>query len=248
MHKKGIRIRTEGLFVLVLSSVSINAQNLTPYSNDIEWNEGVIIVTGGERLQGLIRYEPNKGIVSFESGAVSKSFVPRNVQQFWFEDALMEKTRKFYSLTVEALEEGAARPYFFEALAEFKKFALLSKKDPLKVEQKHRSGFGDPTLPNLSGDNHVLVTSLEETLWIFGVDGTVEPYLRLTHEEYETWEPFKGTKRNKKKVYERDLLEDYTQPYYEQLKEYAKEKKLSFRKKEELLQILDYYGGLADKR
>jgi hypothetical protein len=51
-------------------------------------------------------------------------------------------------------------------------------------------------------------------------------------------------KKSKAKKLDTDALESYTAPNYEKLKDYAKENKLKFKKKEDLIKILEYYRTL----
>ena len=77
--------------------------------------------------------------------------------------------------------------------------------------------------------------------------GEINPYFMIVNEE-DGQKSFiyagKDTK-TKNKMIDRDLLEDFiTAEHYEKLKDYARENKLSFKKKDEFLKILAYYDQL----
>ena len=238
-------------------------RDLSPDRAGIEWNEGGILLTDGNTLEGLVKYDTRTGILSFEQGRDSRSFTARNVLQFWFHDYSPDRERRFYSIASEELEGGAGKPYFFEILKEFTNFAILSKTNPPSVEVKGNWGGyrpnspndpNFPTDPNWAGGRGTRVTaSQEETLYIFDAEGNIEPYLRFIDRDTEgtnflgivTGRKRKTKAKIEKMMLEHDMLEEHTAPYYPQLKEYARENKLNFKKKDELLQILDYYATLS---
>lgn len=239
------------LIFFCLLDLRVNAQGSTDLSESgVEWNPGGVEMTDGTVIKGLVRYQPISGILSLSAGDISKSFVPRMVLEFWYVEGDNGDRHTFYSVT-DSTEEGDGKQYFFEVLKEFKTFAILSKIQPAKVELKENNspaydGFGRPivTLGNTNGTINTITT---ETLFIFDADGKMTPYLKLTEKNSEgvMWFGRYDKSHHQKKTLDHDVIEDYTAPYYSQLKKYASDNGLKFTSKDDLMKILDYYGVLS---
>jgi hypothetical protein len=225
------------------------AQDLTLSPAEIEWNEGTIMLNDETEIKGLLKYNDKTGVLSFENGSDSRSFTARSVRRFTFFDNIAAQNRQFYSVNYNDPKDGRDRPGFFEVLREFKTFALLSKSDPVEIKQKGSAFYNTMYSTGAvgTGQNYRrIVVSQNETLYIFDAEGNISPYMKFTTEEIESTFLFDDGHSNRKKVLDYNLIEAYTQPHYETLKQFAKENKLSFRKKAELLQILDRYQELVN--
>ena len=260
------------LFIAVYSLFQANvlfAQFEVDYSriadNYVEWNEGTIFLMDGKKLSGLIKYNSKTGLLAFESGAVSKSFTARTVLSFTFFDAALNKIRNFISVEYQNLDvqdnsslnplksKGAVelRPVsqFFEVLYEAKSFALLSASSSVQVKTREpvMGGAYNPTVPGTPMIPLPAATTYSQTemLFIFDDEGNIKKWIEITNKESDAF--LFDTKKTKRKTVEKDILEDYTAPHYESLKEYAKQNKLSFKKKEDILNILDYYKSLISE-
>lgn len=228
--------------------------------NHVEWNEGTIFLMDGKKLSGLIKYNSKTGLLAFESGAVSKSFTARTVLSFTFFDAALNKNRNFISVEYQNLdiknnsslnpikgkEAIQLRPVsqFFEVLFEAKTFALLSASSSVQVKTREPIiGVYNPAVPGSTPMVSGTTYSQTEMLFIFDDEGNIKKWIEITSKE---WDAFLiDSKSTKRKTVEKDILEDYTAPHYEKLKEYAKQNKLSFKKKEDILNILEYYKSLS---
>jgi hypothetical protein len=270
LHYQKVFKMNKLLFITLLSFFQTNvmlAQFEIDYSkmadNYVEWNEGTIFLMDGKKLSGLLKYNSKTGLLGFESGALSKSFTARTVLSFSFYDAALGKSRNFISIEYQNLDikdnsslnplksKGAVdlRPVsqFFEVLFEAKTFALLSAYSNVQVKTKESviGGYNtgaapgnSPVIPLPVGTSY----SQTEMLFIFDDEGNIKKWIEITKKETEA---FLFEKKSTKRVnLEKDILEDYTAPHYEELKEYAKENKLSFKKKEDILSILQYYNSL----
>ena len=85
----------------------------------IEWFEGSILLNDGSLLKGLIKYDDNSAILSFQDGMSSKVFTSSRVATFQFFDEAMQKQRVFYAFPYEDPKTMAMRPLFFEVIREY---------------------------------------------------------------------------------------------------------------------------------
>jgi hypothetical protein len=264
MHKASIYC----VFIVLASFFTENAFSQKVDINkatieDAEWNQGTIMLTDGKTITGLVKLNTKTGLLGYESGANSKSFTARNVIGFEFFDAVENRKRSFLSVDYKdaapkddgafaALKKSKQKtvqetgiPQFFEILVECKTFALLSTVGQLHIttsagnEMGVSPGTGIPIYPSSPSTTY----SQTETLLIFDADGVVTPLLDIT--STETDRLIFDDARTKTKKLDNSIIEKYTTPHFEQLKEYAKERKLSFKKRDDLVQILEQYKSIS---
>jgi hypothetical protein len=225
-------------------------------SDRSEWFEGSIMLTDGNELKGLVKYNDRNGVLSYQDGTDARVFTPLRVAAFEFFDESAQKQRIFYSLTHEDSETNVERPLFFEVLKEYKTFAILSKADRLEVDQKNvpssfnnlnpATGAVDP----LANSEVRLVVSQTETIYIMKSTGEINPYYKVVNTQDGTKSLIVAGRdtKTKNKMIDRDLLEEFIAPSdYEKLSQYADANNLSFKKKNEFLKILDYYDEIRVK-
>ncbi len=99
MHKASIYC----LFIVVASFFAENAHSQNVDINrmtaeDSEWNQGTITLTDGKIITGLVRLNTKTGLLGYESGASSKSFIARNALGFEYFDAVEIRKRRFLLL------------------------------------------------------------------------------------------------------------------------------------------------------
>jgi hypothetical protein len=236
-----------------------NANDAKLLSDHAEWSEGSILLSDGDELKGLVKYNDRNGILSFQDGGDARVFTPLRVSAFEFFDERLQKQRVFYTLTYEDVETSMDRPLFFEVLKEYKDFAILSRANRIDVTQKadfspwdsYSQGAGSYNNSMIGPNSNVkLVVSQSEIIYIMKSTGEINPYFMIVNEE-DGQKSFiytgKDTK-TKNKMLDRDLLEEFVPPErYEKLKDYARENKLSFKKKDDFLKILGYYDQLIGK-
>jgi hypothetical protein len=239
----------------------VPAQNIDiskAVDENTEWSEGTVWLTNGEKLSGLVKFNTKTGLLSFESGSISKSFTPRNVYSFEFFDAVQNKKRNFISVECEIDKPArsakdrnaptAKAPAFFEILMEFPSFALLSTVDQMQVKTGTSQGIPTYNQTTNTWQNNVIGSaatsySQTETLLIFDADGNISPILDITNQETDRL--FFDSKKTKAKSIDNKVLEKYTSTHFEKLESYAKENKLSFKRKDDLLKILMHYKELT---
>jgi len=231
-------------FFAVLAHVVVaqNPDDLTPAM----WSEGSILLNDGTELKGLVRYDDRNSLLSFQSGNDSKSFTPRSVSAFEYFDELFNQRRVFYVFPYEDPIHEAIRPQFFEVLREFKNFTVLCKIDPLEFDAKGN------TFTRMNKDMafrpiHRFNLIQTEIVYIMDLNNEINPYIRTTRKQDGTRSLITGKDtKTKKKMIDESLLEaSVTPPIYLKLEQYAKENDLSFKYRDDLLLILDYYGTLA---
>lgn len=215
-------------FIFLLSSITANAQfNVQEVvdPSDLEWGEGSILLNDGTELKGLIKYNDRAGILSFESGATSRSFTSRRVSGFEFYDEREKKQRIFYSIIYEDAETNAKSPLFFELIKDLKTFAVITKTDRVKIEAKS-SGGGPSANGGYVGVSTTYSASQLQTIYFMDSQGNIVPYMKATKKKLDTNRP---------------------KPMYSKLEKYADDNKLDFDEKEDFFKILDYYETLINE-
>lgn len=225
-------------------------------TEDTELSAGTVTLTDGSTLAGKLKLNTKTGLLIYEDGTISKTFNARNVLGFSYFDKGEIKTRNFLSIAYkrdkpkndkplavvnskmrEKSVPEMATPIFCEIQVECKTFALLSTVGQMNVTQV-KIDPASPLTPTLPSTTYTQT----ETALIIDEKGVVTPILDVTHSETERLLIDEQQTKNKKR--NKSVLEEYTTVYYEQLKEYAKERKLSFKKIEDLVKILEHYKSL----
>lgn len=85
------------------------------------WHEGKVILTSGDTLKGIIKYDLSQDLIqfSFKNDKRVEAFTPRKVLMFEIFDATVSKYRNFFSLPYSSTTSYGALS-FFELLAEGK--------------------------------------------------------------------------------------------------------------------------------
>lgn len=247
------------LFYNVLAQIN-NVDVTKVIEENAEWSEGTVFLKNGEQLKGMLKLNTKTGLLGYESGSTSKSFNPRNTLGFEFFDAIQIKTRSFISAEYEnpkppknnpfSIEKGtqlaAKVPQFFEVLMEFPSFVLLSTVGQMQIDTRSTNPNAYNPTTNMPSPMGTLYTSTSysqtESLFIMDSEGDIHPVLHLTNKETDGF--IFDSKKTKSKRIDNDILKTHTSPHFEELEKYAKERKLSFKKKDDLLTIMEYYKGL----
>lgn len=230
-----------GSFFLLLS-LKANCQDLvteTLLANAPEWHEGMVTLTDGREISGMIKFDDNVGVVAFQQGDISKTLTAERCGRFEFFDDESNLLRTFYSLEYED-RKNPKKFYFFEVLKAFKNFAVLSKVDPLDVQERAHSTGGAVTPDGKVSPGMLYTTTAVqqiETIYFMNREGGIDPYLQIIEKE--------GTnligKRSKNRYVDPALLERYTGKHYPQLEAFAIQHGLTFKRKGDLLEVLDLY-------
>ncbi len=241
------------VLILILLFVCCNCYSQDKITESIlpvnlEWSEGSIMVNDGAELKGLLKYNDKNGILSYENGNDTKSFTARNVAGFEFFDESIQRQRVFYSFPYEDSQNNIKRPLFFEIVKEFQRFVVLSKVDPIDIEQKSVSSPGafNPTTNTVArGTNFGTSTEISqtETIYIMDTKGNIEPYIKIIDTEVDG--VFYDVSKTQNKMLNEDLLEKHVgSAMFKRLDAYAKENKLRLKRKVDLIKILNYYSEL----
>jgi hypothetical protein len=216
------------------------------YGQNTEWSEGSIMLADGKELKGVVRYNDKTGVLSYDDGAEPRTFTSRSVASFGFFDEGLQQQRTFYSLEYSDPADGIARYYFFEVLKDFGDFAVISKTDRINIEQKSSpSGGGmNPATGTLTPSYST--TSIEysqtETIFFMNADGKIEAYLKIIEKDIDRT-LFDG-QRTKNRFMDELVFIKYASDVWADLESYADENHLSFKRKADLLQILNEYQRL----
>ncbi|WP_276373295.1 hypothetical protein [Chryseolinea sp. H1M3-3] len=210
-----------------------------------------IMLTGGEELKGLVKYDNKNGVLSFQDGSDSRVFTAVRIVAFEFFDESLMIQRVFYSFDYEDPQTNVERPLFFEVLKQYKTFAVLSKADQIDLEERtdYVGGNSVAGAPSPMYSTRTVI-SQTETIYLMKSTGEIKPYFKIIKEE-DGEKPFVffGTDtETKNKMIDRDLLEEFISPVeHEKLRQYALAHDLKFRKKADFLKILDYYDQIVEK-
>src|SRR5688572_23423371 len=156
-------------------------------SDKSEWFEGSIMLSGGNELQGLVKYDDRNGVLSYQNGEETKVFTAMRVVAFEFFDEQIQKQRLFYTFEYEDSETNVMRPLFFEVLKEYKAFAIIWKPDRIEVEQKRKQPLGIETSSNVYDPSFPVKTKLvvkqTGTIYLMKSTGEIKPYFKEVNEE-----------------------------------------------------------------
>ncbi|MBX2967423.1 MAG: hypothetical protein KF845_14870 [Cyclobacteriaceae bacterium] len=215
---------------------------------NIEWGEGSIMLNDGNELKGLVKYNDKNGVLSYENGNDSRSFTARSVLGFEVYDNVARQQRVFFSLEYEDPKNSTSRPHFFELIKDLKFFAVVSKKDPVSMKERQAApaGFSSSGFGVAVGGMTETIYKQTETIYLLNTNGKVDPYLTLTQKDTDgAWF---DSSNSKNKVVGKNLLSEYIGEDFSLIESYANQNRLSFKKKEDLLKIFDYYDQLLKER
>lgn len=230
--------------VLTLCLAQNNTKKFEELTTDNEWSEGSIMLNDGKELKGLVRFEDRLGIVNYMNGDDSRSFTSRRVAAFEFYDNVTKKQRIYYSLEYEDPANHAKQPLFFEVLKDFKTFAVMSKVDPVKIEERTTNGPGFSSPNGIPTSGPYLTTTLisqTETIYFLDESGAIEPYIQVIRKVV-------NKERKKNKFVDRDVIEKYfTADELESMRDFAEKNALDFKVKDDFVMILDFAVTLREK-
>jgi len=213
-----------------------------------EWHEGSIMTADGTALHGALKFNDKTGLVAYESGSVSETFSAQSVAGFEFFDEASDKQRIFYSFAYNEGSKDVKRFFFFEVLKELKTFAVLSRVDPIEVSDASRGA-----MPLLSPAGTLMVfgssssaneISQTETIYFMSPDGKIDPYVKTIERDVDWVIDYSRTKN---RYLDEGLLKVYTQSEYDSLVKFAKDNKLDFSRKNDLIKVLEQYQELTGK-
>lgn len=199
------------------------------------WYKGHVILPEAA-LDCLIRYNDLEGILVFKAHDDPdniKTLKAPGVIRFNYFDSAQQHSRFFVSLPYDAQKNGTMTSIFFEILKEYRHFALLSAKLPLEVIKKFNPAM--LKYPNM-GPN--IFFQHREVLSIISDEGHLRDYMEITVQD-RSRKP-----KVKEQIINANLLQEYLGNSFAQLQEFSNKNKLSFKKKEDLLVIFNYYDKI----
>lgn len=232
--------------VILFSFLSITAVGQRGKSSIVKYEtkaqDGKVVLTNGTELKGQIVFNDNDGVVTVYAGEASHSFYSRRVLKFEFYDDNAARYRLFYSLEYSDPETGFTDMEIFEVLKELNSFAVLVKIDRIRTEA--RKGLLEPTVSPMLVDRSSKKFMQTQTVFFMNQEGTFEPYLRIVEKEFDGG-LLDYNERNTRYI-DAGLFRKYTGDHYRALMEYAKANKLSFRRKADIIRILEEYQNISE--
>lgn len=185
------------------------------------WHDGKIILDTGDTLRGQVKYDL-QDLLQIKHDQRLESFSARKVLLFEIFDQSYRRYRQFYSLPYS--ENGSYKtPVFFEVLTEGK-ITVLSRE---KVEMRSNnyspySPYGGlySGYPGYYGTRRVLVN----TYFLLKENGNIESFSGRKNDWY-------------------DLMDNRANEVHD----FVKDNKLSFDKKYDVKQIIEYYNSFFTK-
>jgi hypothetical protein len=213
-----------------------------------EWYTGTVVLNSGLEINGLIKYNDKNDILSFENGRDSRSFTARSVKTFKFYDEIVRKNRSFCSVAVEDTKHNVKRPLFFEVVMELKNFAILSKLSPIKFEKREYTtpAIFNPGTGSFSAGRYYgfpSSVSMTETLFVFSSDGIIRPYLQIIEKDIDGI--FFDRTKMQNRIIDEDAIRVNTGAAYKELTTFARKNDLSFKEKDDLILIMQYFQHVA---
>ena len=204
-----------------------------------KWYDGGVTLSDTS-LTGLIRYNYLEGKVVYKSEEKSTDFETlraNDVVEFHFFDDIKDQQRVFKVIPFDVRQNQNLVPLFFEVLQELDHFALLSLLSDLESSRRVEH-------TRYSGPRQVRYLQQLETLYIFDDKGSILPLMTVNTREKIGYRSIKV----KERMINSGLIRLYTGDTFHQLEDYAKKNSLSFKKKEGLLAILDFYDKLEKEK
>jgi hypothetical protein len=212
---------------------------------DTTWHEGSVIKADGSREAGLVRYNDALGLVNFKDELQEQyAYGATRVAGFEYFDKAINKWRYFLSIENYNQQKKEVAPDFHELIMEFENFTVWSKMEPIFLKKERSFGPTDPAtgMPMTS-----VTESLTRTEIIYLMDPKTDKFHPImTLETSESGKRLPGDpSTDKRGTIDLDILERlFGAENFRHLKSYAKQKDLTWKKKEDLLLILDEAGKL----
>jgi hypothetical protein len=230
-----------GAFLTLTSAAQKRKSAILQY--DQAAYEGMVVLTDGTVVEGAIIFNDNDGIVTVHRGDDSKSFNARHLVRFEYDDTRLERVRRFYALEFTDPGTGLSEPEIFEVLKELPEFAVLCMIDRIKTEA--RRGLLQPGKSPVLADRSNKKFTQSETVYFVSSEGNFQPYARFLQKEFAG--DLLDYNENNTRILDADVFRMYTGHHYMDLVEFAKENKLSFRRKSGIVSILDEYERLLKR-
>lgn len=227
------------IFVAFVFSTSVVYAQLNSKPSLINYNvekqSGKVTLVEGIELAGVVTFNQNEGVVTITTNDETKSFNAKRLISFEFAAIGRIPKRVFYSLVFSDEKTGITEHDFFEVVAEFDSFAVVSRQGRLKshatMDFNERSAAKRVTLYR------------SETIYFLDKDGHFFPYGGII--ESENVNNLYSWKTNNMGNAKKSVLKKFTGEHYLTLKNYARKMELNLSDKEDLKIILEEYKRLS---
>lgn len=244
MNMRRLFILTTTLIILSSAVALAQLKKSKILKVDMNFYPGKITLIDGSKLEGEVNFNDNDGIVAFRSDDEVNYYNSKNITGFEFIDPNTQRNRFYFVMEYNDPRVGIPKFCFFEVLKEFKSFAVLAKIDPIAADVQRPMGIPTNKAMSSKSNNNMVATQVE-TIYFMSEDGNLEPYIEII--EKETEKSLVDYNRTRYRFLDEDLFERYTRPFYKELVEYAEAKYLTFKKKSDVIALLDHYQHLLSQ-
>jgi hypothetical protein len=218
------------LFFFLLSYL-VQAQN----NNSGDWFDGQLTLDNKEIITGFIQYDHKSDIVKVKTRDNIKSFTAKQCLIMEFFDDRRNQKREFYSLPFGIKESSYEVPIFFEVIIFGERLTLLARQSTGVITERAMPapGMMYGMYPPMGS---IFTREVEfEAFYILKGNGKIK---KLTEESYLPFNNSKFKSINKK------LFNEAVRERDSEVRSFIKKNKLSIAKRNELIQIIDYYNTL----
>lgn len=210
------------------------------------WFRGVVELENGELLEGHLSYYSDfkNALLQIKTGGKTLSYDANKVVSFRFFDEELNITRRFYSLPYKPNNNGYEVMLFFEALLEGSHLSALSKTEfRTETRQPYASpytyrGYYIPTWYQRSNMRGYTVVVPYETLYLVTPETDIKAYsmpTSLASRDVRFRKP------------EPEMLMQLMRDKRGQINSFMEQNKLDLRKRQDVLQVIQYYNQLKDQ-
>ena len=209
-------------FSFLLAYAQKNNKASILHSNTIV-RPGKVTTVDGVELKGTVSFNQNESIVTITTSTETKSFNARRLLSFELSEPGRKEGRLFYSLVFPDTHTGITDPDFFEVLAEFEAFAVLSRQGRL-ISQTNTE-----VNRNTLSVNKSVTFGISEIIYFMDRTENFFPYVRT----------------NGGGFIDKDVFKKFTGEFYPALKSFAKKNGFRFTVKDDLRIILQEYKKIS---
>ena len=178
------------------------------------WHKGEIDLTTGETVSGFIKYDLENDNIIYKNGNTVRSYNATRVEAWQIVDQKSKQVRYFFTLPYSTDGSSYKKPTFFELLTEGEPYSLLGRE---KLVEKVENMYD----PYWFGGRNIRVTVLVDDYFLINEDGDIEFCSRELDEALA-------------KLNDKDKV----------LKKFIKVNKLDIERREDMVQVVDYYNSL----
>ncbi|MBT29515.1 MAG: hypothetical protein CMO01_07615 [Thalassobius sp.] len=178
------------------------------------WHKGEIDLTTGETVSGFIKYDLQSDNLIYKNGNTVRSYNATRVEAWQIVDQKSKQVRYFFTLPYSTDGTSYKKPTFFELLTEGEPYSLLGRE---KIVEKVENMYD----PYWFGGRNVRVTVQVDDYFLINDDGKIAYCSRELEEAL-------AMLNDKDKV----------------LKKFIKVNKLDIERREDMVQVVDYYNSL----